>query len=881
VGLAEEGWSRLDVADAARLDVEAVIGRLGTSGRGLGAVEARRRLEIVGPNAFGGRRVRPLFTIARQFNNPLLLLLAAAAITSLFVGEHTDAGIIILIVALSVVLGFVNEYRSERAIEDLHSRVSHTATAFRDGEPCTVDITTLVPGDFVHLDVGDVVPADLRLTVVNGLECDEAALTGEPDAVEKSAIAGPAAGGSPTESSCAYMGTIVRAGTGDGFIVKTGLATAFGRIAHHLDTAMPVTAFQRGLRDFSGLIVGITGVLTVSIFVLNAIFNHPLLESLLFALAIAVGLTPQLLPAIVTISLSTGAQRLAARSVIVKRLVAIEDFGNVEILFTDKTGTLTLGRTTYAGSMDAAGAPSPEVFKLGLACNSSVVTQGRAVGGNALDAALWEAADSAGTAPPAFARTAELPFDFQRRLMSVVVRDGSGTATLVVKGAPESVIARCIDVDPKFQATLDAQFSAGSRVVAVATKPWPGDAAPSHADEYGLHVAGLLLFVDPPKSDAAASLRRLDALGVELKIATGDNERVTQKVCADLGVVVRGTLTGGEIEALDDAHLREAIGQTTIFARVSPEQKSRLIKLARAGGTEVGFLGDGVNDAVALHDADVGISVDSACDVAKDAADIVLLEKDLGILADGVVEGRRVFENTIKYVLMGTSSNFGNMFSAAGASLFLSFLPMLPSQILLNNLLYDTSEMTIPTDNIDLEMLRRPAHWDMAFIRRFMLLFGPISSVFDFITFGVMLWVFRAGESLFQTGWFVESLLTQSLVIFVIRTRRTPFFRSRPSTPLLLTTIACVAVAVILPFSPLAATFGFVALPGAFFGVLIGMIAVYLVLAEAGKILFYRQTFERPAQQAADRRRLHRIAGRFRRPTALLKKDDRVDAPGS
>jgi len=876
---AAEAWSCVDVADAARLDAEAVNGRLATSNHGLTSGEARRRLAIVGPNAFGGRRVRPLVTLVRQFNNPLLLLLAAAAITSIIVGEHTDAVIIVLIVALSVVLGFVNEFRSERAIEDLHRQVRHSATVSRDDRPCKIDVAALVPGDFVHLDVGDVVPADLRLTAANGLECDEAALTGEPAAVEKSAIPDANAAGETTAHSCAYMGTIVRSGTGDGIVVKTGLATAFGRIADRLGTAMPVTAFQRGLKDFSALLIRITAVLTISIFVLNAFFHHPWLESLLFALAVAVGLTPQLLPAIVTISLSTGAQRLAARKVIVKRLVAIEDFGNVEVLFTDKTGTLTVGHISYAGSLDRMGAPSADVLRLGLLCNSAVVEDGRVISGNALDAALWEGA-AAATSIQGYQRGAQLPFDYDRRVMSTVVRDPSGAGTLVVKGAPETIIARCTDVSPEFHAALDAQFSAGSRVIAVATKPWPGEAPPTHADEFALQIAGLLLFVDPPKTDAAASLRRLDVLGIELKIATGDNERVAQKICADLGVAVRGTLVGSEIEAMDDARLRSALSRTTIFARVSPEQKSRLIKLARADGTEVGFMGDGVNDAVALHDADVGISVESACDVAKDAADIVLLDKDLGILADGVVEGRRVFANTIKYVLMGTSSNFGNMFSAAGASLFLSFLPMLPSQILLNNLLYDAGEMTIPTDNVDLDLLQRPSHWDMAFIRRFMLLFGPISSIFDFLTFGVMLWVFRAGEHLFQTGWFVESFMTQSLVIFVIRTRMTPFFRSRPSLPLLVTTAACVAVALALPFSPLAATFGFVALPGAFFGVLLAMIVAYLALAEFGKVLFYRRALAPPPPQISDERRIRRIAGRFRHPGVLSSIEENPDAIG-
>ena len=873
-------WSRVELIEAAQVDVKTVLDRLETGSQGLRDGESRRRLGIVGLNAFGDRHVRPIVTLLHQFNNPLLLLLAAAALTSILVGEHTDAVIIVLIVALSVILGFINEYRSERAIEDLHRQVRHSATAFREGQPIKVDVATLVPGDFVHLDVGDVVPADLRLVSANGLECDEAALTGEPAAVEKTTNPDADAATSSTAGSCAYMGTIVRTGTGDGVVVKTGLATAFGRIAHRLEAAMPVTAFQRGLKDFSSLLIRITAVLTISIFVLNALFHHPWLESLLFALAVAVGLTPQLLPAIVTISLSTGAKRLAARSVIVKRLVAIEDLGNLQVLFTDKTGTLTLGHISYAGSKDNFGASSTDVLRLGLLCNSAVVTEGHVVSGNALDVALWECAAAAGINLKGFQRIAELPFDYDRRVMSVVVREKSGSATLIVKGAPESVLPRCVEVPPDFQAVLDAQFDAGSRVVAVATKVWQTDSKPSQDDESALHVAGLLLFVDPPKPDVADSLRRLDVLGIELKIATGDNERVAQKVCSDLGVRVRGTLTGKELQAMDDAQLRSALGHTTIFARVSPEQKSRLIKLARVDGTEVGFMGDGVNDAVALHDADVGISVESACDVAKDAADIVLLDKDLGILVDGVIEGRRVFTNTIKYILMGTSSNFGNMFSAAGASLFLSFLPMLPSQILLNNLLYDTGEMTIPTDNVDLELLQRPSHWDMAFIRRFMLLFGPISSVFDFLTFGVMLWVFRAGEHLFQTGWFVESLLTQALVIFVIRTQKTPFFRSRPSLPLLLTTAACVAVAVALPYSPLAATFGFVGLPGAFFGVLLAMIIAYLALAEAGKVLFYRRALMRPTLKRMDLRRLQRMARRFRRPSALSHGNIKADSPG-
>ena len=829
--------------------------------------EARARLRSFGPNALQGHVLRPLATLVRQFNNPLLVLLGVTAAVSIFVGEKTDAVIIVAIVGLSIVLGFVNEYRSERAIADLHSRVRHTTTVVRDGTPSRIDVAALVPGDVVRLEVGDVVPADARIIASIGLECDESILTGESLPAEKSADPGGAAGrdgaGHAEYGTCTFMGTVVRSGAATVVVVNTGNATALGGIAHKLRAELPVTAFQRGLKDFSALLIRITAILTISIFALNAFLHHPWLESLLFSLAVAVGLTPQLLPAIVTVCLSTGAKRMAERCVIVKRLVAIEDFGNVEVLFTDKTGTLTLGRLDFAAALAVDGAASTDVLRLGLACSAEGAGAG-AGAVNALDAALAASREAQDARVAPLERIALLPFDYERRRMSALARDESGGIMLITKGAPEAVLACCTGVPPAFSGVLDAQFAAGKRVVAVATRPWSGEPVLHAADERDLQMRGLLVFSDPPKTDAAAALRRLQSLGVDVKIATGDNERVAQTVCEQLGVRIGGVLTGTDIDRMDDAALRAAIRGTTIFARVAPEQKSRLIKSARAGGTEVAFLGDGVNDAVALHDADVGISVDSGCDVAKDAADIVLLDKDLGILADGIIEGRRVFANTIKYVLMGTSSNFGNMFSAAGASLFLPFLPMLPSQVLLNNLLYDAGEMTIPTDNVDLALLRRPAHWDMRFINRFMLLFGPISSVFDFMTFGVMLWVFQAGETLFRTGWFVESLFTQSLVIFVIRTQRTPFYKSKPSHALTVTTVACVTAAALLVYSPLAATFGFTGLPPAFFAVLLLMIAVYLALAEAGKAFFYRHALAMERLPAGRRRSVHRVLGRFR-----------------
>jgi Mg2+-importing ATPase len=830
----------VELTEAARLPVAGALERLGTTPAGLTAEEATRRLGVHGPNALRVHGARPWRVLLRQLENPLLLLLVAAALTSLVVGERVDALIILAIISLSVGLGFVNEYRSERAVERLQSRIRHRAVAVRGGALRQVDITELVPGDVVLLDVGDIVPADLRLVEVHGLECDEAVLTGEslPAAKTIEPIAAPES--AQHLPSCAFMGTVVRAGTGRGLVVATGPATAFGQIASALGTSAVETGFQQGLRSFSGLLVRVTVTLAVATFAINALLHRPLLESALFALAIAVGLTPQLLPAIVTLSVSYGAERLARRSVLVKRLVSIEDFGNLEVLFTDKTGTLTEGRLTLTASLDAAGKPSPQVLLLGLLCNSAAVEAGTVVGGNPLDRALWETPRARPDLLTGFQRLSELPFDYDRKLMSVLVEPPDGGQQLVVKGAPEALLLRCPGTGGAARSVLDAQFAAGARVVAVGTRAAADLKTIGVADERDLELAGFLVFTDPIKTDAAASLARLDRLGVRVKIVTGDNDLVAKHACAALGVAVEGTLTGADLDDFDDLELARRLPSTTIFARVTPEQKSRVIRAQRALGVDVGFLGDGVNDAVALHDADVGISVDSASDVAKEAADVVLLEKDLGILADGVVEGRRIFANTIKYILMGTSSNFGNMFSAAGASLVLSFLPMTATQILLNNFLYDVSEMTIPTDEVDEEQLRRPAHWDLRLIRRFMLVFGPISSLFDFLTFGMMLWLFHAGPSLFQSGWFVESLATQTLIIFVIRTRRTPFFRSRPSLALAGTSLAVVAVGAILPFTPLGRLFGFSPLPPLFFVALAGMVVIYLLMVETAKALFYR-----------------------------------------
>ncbi len=830
----------LTIEAAAALSAGDVLERLASSPTGLTAAEAAERLAASGRNEIAARGTNALDVFVRQLINPFLILLVVTASFSLFLHDSSDAVIILGIVVLSVGLSFFNEYRSERVVEDLRARVARKAIAARDSQKAAIDVAELVPGDVVFLAVGDIVPADVRLIDVRAFECDESVLTGEAMPEAKSAAAVSAMEPGATAGNCAYSGTVVKNGVATGVVVATGRSARFGAIARQLTRHPPQTAFQVGLRDFSVLLVRVTIALTSTIFVLNALLHHPVLESLLFALAIAIGLTPQLLPAIVTVSLSFGARVLAKRGVIVKRLVSIEDLGNVEVLFTDKTGTLTEGRVRFRDAIDPSGSVTELGAVAGLVCTDVIVESGRVVSGNALDVALWEAAGPERIAEAARYRVLDrVPFDYDRQMMAVLADGPDGLRRLIVKGAPETILARCTSADERVRALLEREFELGDRVVAVASKSAAGLTQIADDDERELQVDALLRFADEPKTDARASLARLEELDVALKIVTGDNARVAQSICQRLGILVTGVLNGAEIASMSDEQLAAALPATNIFARVSPEQKSRIIRVQRASGMDVGFLGDGVNDAVALHDADVGISVESAVDVARDAADIVLLEKDLSVLADGVMEGRRIFANTIKYVLMGTSSNFGNMFSAAGASLFLSFLPMLPSQILLNNLLYDVSEMAIPTDAVDEEQLHRPAHWDPRFIRRFMMFFGPISSIFDFATFGVMLLVFHATHELFRTGWFVESLATQSLVIFLIRTRRVPFFRSRPSFALTATTIAVVAIGVALPFTKAGLLLGFTPLPTAFFAILALMVVLYLSLIEIGKAFFF------------------------------------------
>jgi Mg2+-importing ATPase len=862
----------LSLAKAASMGVDEVLAQLRCTKEGLTSTEVAQRLARYGPNLLKTKKVRASSVLFRQVRNPILVLLLGAALVSGLTGGGTNAIIIAVIVALSVGLGFFNEYAAEVAMATLRAKISQNAQVRRDGEAVQVPMADLVPGDVVTLRIGALVPADLRLIEVEELECDEGVLTGESMPVTKSAE--PDTDSDHQDlTSCAYMGTIVHQGSAAAVVIDTGTRTAFGKIAAGITEQEGQTAFEVGLSRFSRFLFLVAAALTAFIFVINVVLARPLIEALLFSLAIAVGIAPEMMPAIVTVSLSSGSKALAAKKVLVKRLVAIEDIGNIEILFTDKTGTLTEGAITFQRGLDSAGSASDRPLLLGLVCNESSMGDEGPVGGNALDQALWSSlagASGAETSSKAagFKRVAVLPFDHERQLVSVLVEDPSGAVLVVTKGAPEVVLSRCVDVTDATRAVLEQLFSGGDRVIAVASRPAPGVSALGPAEEQGLAFEGFLTFADPVKADAGESLKKLERLGIEVKIITGDNGVVALNVCGQIGLASAGMLSGTDLEKMDDDQLADAVAHTTVFARIGPDQKSRIIKVARRTGKDVAFLGDGVNDAVALHHADVGISVDTGTDVAKEAADVVLLDKDLGVLAEGVMEGRRIFSNTMKYVLMATSSNFGNMFSAAGASAFLSFLPMLPSQILLNNLLYNAGQLVIPTDRVDPEALARPAAWDMKFIRRFMSIFGPISSIFDFMTFWVMLSLLHAGHVEFRTGWFVESIATQTLVVYVIRTRRVPFFKSRPSLSMLLVPTGAAVVGAVLPYTGLAHLLGFTPLPTKFFLLLFAMVVVYLLLVEAAKTRFYRVAHARmrpavPSPAERVQRHVRRRASRF------------------
>lgn len=790
--------------------------------------------------------------LIRQVKNPLVfILLVAAVVAGFFELEQSIA--IVAIIALSVLLGFYNEYRAEKIIEHLRQTVSLKAVAIRDGKATQIDSKLLAPGDLVLVYVGDIVPSDMRLVDCKDLEVNEAVLTGESFPVEKNFARLQVQNPTPQQlANYAFMGTVVSHGTGRGVVIATGKHTEFGSISRSLARTRPETEFQRGVRKYGNLLISLTLALVVAIFTLNALIGHPIIESLLFSLAVAVGLVPELMPAIVTISLSQAARNMAKRRVVVKRQVSIEDFGNMDVLCTDKTGTLTSGKISVKDYWTPLGFAELRILQYGLLCNSAVVGSGE-VTGNPMDAAIWEFANEKGFNKDSDSNVVleEIPFDYQRRMMSTVIQNKAGRL-LITKGAPESVLARCEQVETpngiepighmrgQIEPKLIEQAEAGYRTIALAYRSVETKSSYSVDEENKLTLLGFITFTDPPKEDARQALNKLKLLGVEVKILTGDNELVAVKVCQELGLTVYRVIRGSELTEMTSNEIRTAVEEANIFARITPEQKLDIIKALKVNKHVVGFMGDGVNDAPALFESDVGISVDSAVDVSKDTADIVLLDKDLLVLANGIEEGRKVYGNVTKYILMGTSSNFGNMFSAAGASLFLPFLPMLPMQILFMNLLYDVANMTLPTDVIDVEYKDLPKRWDIDFVRKFTLFFGPFSSLYDFLTYGIMLFIFGAAPALFQSGWFVESFWTEVLVIFVIRTRRIPFITSRPGKWLTILTLSAVAFGTILPFTFLGHFLGFVALPAEFWVLLVLMVATYLLLVDAGKVFFYK-----------------------------------------
>ena len=830
------------------LPSESLQSQLEATQAGLSQQEARARTARFGPNTLRDHGERPLLIqYLSHFKNPLVMILLAASAVSALTGEITGFVIIWAIVLMSVTLDFVQEYRAGRAAEQLKKVVAVRATVLRDSHSQEIQIAGLVPGDVVVLAAGDLIPADCRLLEAKDFFINQSLLTGESYPVEKHARELPALAADLSQAENAvFMGTSVISGMAKAMVCRTGADTAVGDIADSLAVKAPPTAFELGTQSFGMLIMRLTFLLVLFVFLINAFFHRPFLESFLFAIALAVGLTPELLPMVITVTLSRGALRMAKKQVIVKQLSAIHNLGSMDVLCTDKTGTLTEGRIQLERHLDAQGNDSAQVLQLAY-LNSYFETGLKSPLDDAIlehkeiDASSWRKID-------------EVPFDFERRRVSVLVDQGE-KRLLVVKGSPEDILRLSTQyavgetqgaqpLDEKalasIQALHDSLGKEGFKVLGIAWRPVALDHP--HAvvdDETELIFAGFAAFLDPPKASAAHALKALEADGVDVKIVTGDSELVTRYVCDQLGMPVTGVLTGSEIQQIDDPTLAVRVREANLLCRVTPAQKNRVILSLKAQGHTVGYLGDGINDAPSLRSADVGISVDSAVDVAKAAADMIMLRHDLNVLHSGVQEGRRTFTNILKYIMMGTSSNFGNMFSMAGATLFLPFLPMLPSQILLNNLLYDVSELPIPMDNVDNTYLTHPRHWDTTFIRNYMWVVGPVSSVFDFLMFFILLKVFSAGEALFHTGWFIESIATQVLVIFVIRTRGNPF-KSRPSIALTITSLTVVLVAAALPFTPFAAQLGFVAPPPLFFMILPGMVLCYLVAVEFVKRLFYR-----------------------------------------
>lgn len=836
--------------DYAGCAMDLLFTKLATSQKGLTDAEAANRLEQYGYNEPAKKKKRTIILqILSKFVNPLVIVLLIIAGFSFFFGQKVSAVLVIIMACISVFLSFIQEHRASKEAERLSEMVRTTATVYRNGKPKELDIREIVPGDIVDLSAGDMIPADLRIISCKDLFTNQSSLTGESFPIEKTSEAVASSKRSLADlTNIAFMGSSVVSGTGLGVVVKTGLSSQFGEISRKLATIIVASSFDKGIQKFTWLMIRLMVVLVLIIFGINAFNKGNIIEALLFALSVAVGLTPEMLPMLVAINLSKGAIAMSKKDVIIKRLNAIQNFGAMDVLCTDKTGTLTMDKIILEKHCDVVRKENDDVLR--FACINSYYQTGLK---NILDKAILKHEK---LVVKQYKKIDEVPFDFSRKLMSVVI-ENDNKHRIIVKGAPEEVYKRCsrfeldgdvLEMDAgnlvllELKNEYDSLSADGFRVLAIAYKDFdqPKDRY-TKEDEQDLILKGYIAFLDPPKPSAKKTIEILKSLGIDFKVLTGDNDLVTKKICSEVGLDVKGFAVGEQVEKASDAELRELVKTTTVFARLSPLQKERVIHALHDNNHIVGYLGDGINDAPALKSADVGISVNNAVDIAKETADIILLKKNLLVLVDGVIEGRKTFGNILKYIKMGASSNFGNMLSMTGASLFLPFLPMLPIQILLNNLLYDISQIAIPSDEVDKEYLMKSRPWNVGYIKKFMLFIGPVSSIFDFATFAVLWFIFHAQQPLFNTGWFLESLCTQTLVIHVIRTGKVPFIESKPSPFLMFTSIYIVTIGLMLPFIPIGKYFGFVQPPPMFFLALFVIVAFYLCLVQFAKSWFIKR----------------------------------------
>jgi len=843
------------VLDAAGKDGDDLLRSLHTTSTGLTQSEADSRARTVGPNEVAQERQRGWFiSLLVILRNPLVILLAVLSSISFATGDPRAGSVMAGMIVLSVSLRFLQEARAGAAAAKLKAMIHVTATVVRDGKPQEIPLRGLVPGDIINLSAGDMIPGDVRILSAKDLFVSQGTLTGESLPVEKFHDADPHAASSPAElKNICFMGTSVQSGTATAVVVVTGVNTYLGTMASSITQEGSPTSFDQGLSRFTWLMIQLMAVMVPLVFFINGFTKHDWRGAFFFAMAVAVGLTPEMLPMIVSVCLAKGALAMSRKKVIVKRLNAIQNFGGMDVLCTDKTGTLTEDRVVLQRHSNVAGQETDEVLRDGY-----LISHFQTGLKNLLDTAILNSSDFHEQALiQKYRKLDEIPFDFTRRMMSVLVQNPEGNAILLTKGAPEEIFHQCsrfeLDgklspMDPTLMKGLKDEYANlsndGFRVLAVAVKELPGKTSCAKEDEHDLVLKGYVAFLDPPKPTAATAIEALHKHGVAVKILTGDNDLISRKVCRDVGLLADPMLLGDEVEKMSDSELAEAAEKTTLFARLSPAHKQRIVRVLRGKGHVVGFLGDGINDAPALRAADIGISVDTAADIAKESADLILLQKDLMVLEGGVIEGRKVFANIIKYIRMGASSNFGNMFSVLGASAFLPFLPMAPIQILTNNMLYDFSQVPIPNDAVDDEQVARPRPWNIGEIRRFILCIGPISSIFDYTTFFVMLYLFKCWDPsrapLFQTGWFVESIMTQTLIIHIIRTNKIPFFQSRASWPLLITTFTIMAFGAWLPYSPFGSSLGLTHLPAMYWPILLLTLLAYTGLTQGVKLWLLR-----------------------------------------